>query len=266
MVLLEATTALSAPQLPEAAQKLCADTLAALQNTDAAPLAKLFSAQASSFLCQIDDAVVRTSRKKLQTQEKWTEKPLLSKQANLTKLQASDRIYAGEVSAEIEDAGKAWPLNGICVYEGGEFRWMMLAILPPAPEDEQVQALKMDVGNTVAGWRDALVDNQIEQLLNAMAPDVFCVAVVGPDYGFYVFSDPDELQMMLTSGQVPGPLVLDVVSGPEGHFTPNLAAPRYIWKFGVAEFQDVPLEAWLHLYRDADGWHVAAVCGLPPKQ
>jgi ketosteroid isomerase-like protein len=256
-----------AAQLAEAAQKLCADTLVALQATQSQPLAKLLSTQASSFLAPAGDNLIRATRKKLEQAEKWAEEPILSTQAQLKDIKVSDRMYAGDVSAKIEDQGKEYDLHGICVYEGGGFRWMMLAIVPSAATTaEEEQALKKEVEAAVDGWRVALSNGQIEQMLKAMAPDGFAVAVVGPDYGFYVFSQPAEIQMMLGGGQIPGPLVMEVTEGPEGAVASSLAAIRYKWKFSVAEFQDVPMEAWLHLYREPDGWRIAGVCGLPPVQ
>jgi len=256
-----------AADLTEAATKLCQDTVAALQQTAAAPLAQTLSTQASSFLAGTDTSFVRTNHKKLANAETWAEEPLLSGEAKLKDMEVTDRMYAGQVTAKIEDGDKEFGLDGLCVYVGGTFRWLMAVVLPPEPQDaDQLAGLKAEIGAAMEQWRQTLVQGQTDQMLSALAPDAFALAVVGPDYGFYVFSEPAEVQMMLGGGQIPGPLAVDVVKGPEGWATPLLASARYEWKFGVADFQQIPMEVWMHLYKGEDGWRVAALCGLPPMQ
>lgn len=261
------TATARAANLTEEATRLCQDTIAALQQTAAAPLAQLLSTQASSFLAGTETSFVRTSHKKLAKAETWAEEPLLSGEAKLKDLEVTDRMYAGQVTAKIEDGDREFSLDGLCVYAGGTFRWLMVAVLPPEPQDgDQLASLKAEIAATMEEWRQTLMEGQVDQMLAAMAPDAFAVALVGPDYGFYVFSEPSEVQMMLAGGQIPGPLVVEVLGEPEERTTPLLASARYEWEFGVADFQQIPLEVWMHLYKGEDGWRVAGLCGLPPKQ
>ncbi|MCD6351630.1 MAG: hypothetical protein J7M26_05880 [Armatimonadetes bacterium] len=268
-VLLAGTLAAAqALDFQNAAKKLCQDTVTALQATDAKPLTQTLSAQASSFLASDGEILVRTSRKKLADQEKWAEEPLLSDEAELKDFKAVDYMYAGEVTAKIVDGDKQYDLRGLCVYEANGFRWLMLALVPPQPEDKQKLAdLRHEITQLGESWVGTLTQGDIARMLGTMAPDAFTLAMVGPDYGFYVFSDPAEVQAMLEGGDVNGAITIEMQSGPDGLFTPQLAAVEYKWNFGIADFQSVPLKVWVHLYHDKDaGWRVAAICGLPPQQ
>ena len=245
--------------------QLCKDTVAALQQTAAQPLAKLFSVQAGTFLALVDGKAVLTGRDELLGEEKWADKPLLSAEAKLGEIESSDRLYAVRVSSQITDGDRTFLLDGVAVGEGGGLKWGMLAVVPKPTDDTGGEEARKAILGIMSTWGQALAGGNPEPMLQTLSPDAMSFAVVGPDYGFYVFKDREDLKMTLDEAMAQGGLSVQFSQEPQVVVVGPVALLHGMWKLDVGG-QAVELECWAHLVKVSDAWQVVGFFALPPKQ
>jgi hypothetical protein len=253
-------------QLAEKIEKLCQQTVAALQGTSAAALAEVFSTQASSFLAAPQNHLVHVSRAQLQKQENWSDQPLFTPEAKVGEVKVSDRWYVTLVEASVEDGGRKYQLDGVAVMEGGQARWLTLAVLPAADDQPAPAAEQQEIAALLQKWQAAVVQGRVDEALGWLAPEGPVIAVVGPDANFYLFADLPSLQTALEELTTVAPPTLTVAEGPYIKAHKPVAAVRATWQFEVPGFLPQPLEVRAHLYYQGDTWLIAGLCGLPPGQ
>lgn len=248
----------------EKAEALCSDTVAALQKTDAAPLAKLLSAHAGTFLLSLGDRALLLNASALANKDKWADQPLLSEAAKLGEVKASDRLYATRVEATIEDGDKKYVLDGVAMGEGGRLKWGMAAVVPKPAEPQDEKAVSEVLG-LMNSWMEALAGGNVNPLLEALSPEAMAVAVVGPDYGFYVFNDLADLRAVAEQAMGMGGLNMLLPQEPQVTLSGPVALLKGLLTVDVAG-QTSKLECWAHLVRTEPGWRLAALFALPPEQ
>ncbi len=249
----------------EKADALCKATVAALQKTDAAPLVKLLSVQAGTFLAVVGGKAVVLNADALAEKDRWAEKPLLSKSAKLGKVEASDRLYALHVKSTISDGDRTYILDGIAIGEGGGLKWGMLAVVP-APDSEKLdEKARNEILGLLSRWGQALAGGNPQAMLDTLWPDALAFGVVGPDYGFYVFKDREDFKMMLQEAMAQGGLSVQFSQEPQLLISGPVALMHGTWKLDVGG-NAAELECWGHVARSEKGWRVVGFFALPPEQ
>lgn len=251
--------------VPEDVGKLCGDTVAALQKTDAAPLADLFSVQASSFLAAQGDQVIHLSRTSLKDKETWADQPLFGPMTFFSDIKYSERLYAGHVEAKLSDGEKDYVLDGICLNEGQRKKWLMLMVRP-AQEPQDVEMYKGQLLQWLMNWQSAFRRADLDSLVAPLAEKDVALVVVGPDYGFYVLSDPAQVKALLAQAIDMGAIELGTVAEPVIQPRPPLASATARWQVSVGGMQAGTMDAYLYLFLQDGQWRIAALCGLPPAQ
>ena len=243
-------------------QALCDATLAALQKADAPPVVDTMSGQSSSLMVVTEGGLVRTCKAKLKGQATWTAAAPLSAGAKLAEAKATPGSDATYVEATVDDGGKEYKLDGMAIIEGGKGRWLVLALVPKAPDpgsetDQKAIAAHLDT------LRQNLVKGDMDAAVKAFAPDFLSFSVSGPDYGFYAFPTPPEVRAFLVGqATAAGPLDIPPAEPPQLEFHGPVALGHGTWDITVATFPVQPTEVRWQLYREGDAWKIAAVCGL----
>ncbi len=243
-------------------QSLCDATLAALQKTEAAPLVETMSGQCSSLVVVTESGLVRTCKSKLKGQATWTDTAPLSAAAKLAEAKATPGSDATYIEMAIDAAGKPHKLDGMAVIEGGQGRWLMLALVP-VPADAGSEADQNAIATLCDTLRQDLVRGDMGAAVKGFAPDFISFSVSGPDYGFHAFPTPPETRAFL-AGQATaaGPLGIAPAQPPQLEFHGPVALGHGAWDITVATFPPQPTEVRWHFYRDGDAWRIAGVCGL----
>lgn len=251
--------------VPEDVTQLCGDTIAALQKTDAAPLRDLFSVQASSFLAAQGDQVIHLGRASLKDMQTWADQPLFGPMTFFSEIRYSERLYAGRVEAKLSDGEHDFVLDGVCLNEGQRKKWLMVMVRPDqAPEDAEIH--KGQLLRWLMNWQGAFRRADIDGLVAPLAEKDVALVVVGPDYGFYVLSDPAQVKALLAQAIYMGAIELGTVAEPIIEPRPPLASVAARWQVSVGGMQAGTMDAYLHLFQQDGQWRVAALCGLPPAQ
>ena len=250
---------------PDNVVALCNDTLAALQKTDAAPLAKLLSVQAGTFLAVVGDKAIVLNADALADKDKWADKPLLSEAAKAEDVKTSDRLYAVRVEGKIKDGDATYLLDGVAVGEGDGLKWGMLAVVPAPDTDKPDEKARDEIVGLMSAWGQALAGGNPQPMLDSLSPDAMAFAVVGPDYGFYVFKDREDLKMTLEEAMAQGGLSVQFSQEPQVVVSGPAALLHGTWKLDVGG-NAAELECWAHLERTEEGWRVIAFFALPPEQ
>ncbi len=248
--------------------KLCDATVAALQKTDAQPLAALFSAQTSSFLVAEGDQAIHFGRARLLKMEKWGDQPVFTAQAKAGEIKMVDRAYAVRVTATIADGEKNYLLDGVSTREGEGHRWLMLAVLPEKPEPSQAETEEFNskLAALFASWREGLAKGDTGPMLTTLAEEDVAVCVIGPDYGFYTFATSSEFQAALQQVSQIGGVKLTGADVMTGALRSPVAAMTGQWSLSVAMMQPAEQDLWVHFFLDKGQWKVAGLCAMPSEQ
>jgi ketosteroid isomerase-like protein len=252
-------------RVPEDVNKLCGDTVAALQKTDAAPLANLFSVQASSFLAAQGEQVIHLGRTSLKDKETWADQPLFGPMTFFSEIKYSERLYAGRIEAKVSDGEKDFLLDGVCLSEGQGKKWLMLMVRP-AQEPADAEVYKGQLLQWLMNWQGAFRRGDIDGLASPLAEKDLVLVVVGPDYGFYVLSDAAQVKALLGQAIYMGAVEISTVNEPIIEPRPPVALVAARWSITAGGMQASTLDAYIHLYLDNGQWRVAAIAGLPPAQ
>jgi hypothetical protein len=266
--MLAASVALAASKTEGYVTKLCDATVVALQKTDAAPVAALFSAQTSSFLVAQGDKVLHVGRARLLKMEKWGDKPAFTEKAKVADIKLTDRAYAVRVVANVEDGDAKYILDGVSTREGEGHKWLMLAVVPAAPEPSKAETdeFKGKLAAMFGAWQTGLAAGNGGPMLATMAPDDVAVCVVGPDYGFYTFATRGEFEAALQQVAAVGGVKITGLETLTGTLRGPVAAQWGTWSLSVAMMQPATQDLWAHLYLDHGEWRVAGLCAMPTEQ
>ncbi len=248
--------------------KLGDATVAALQKTDAAPLAALFSASTSSFLVARGDKAIHLGRARLLKMDKWSDQSEFTSKAKVSDLKMVDRAYAVKVTAKVVDGDKTYLLDGVSTREGDGHKWLMLAVMPEKPEPTQAQTDDFNgkLQAIFASWRQGLANGDTGPMLASLAPEDVAVCVIGPDGGFYAFPTATEFQAALQQVSQIGGVKLTGGDVMTGSLRSPVAAMTGQWALSVAMMQPASQDLWVHFYLDKDQWKVAGLCAMPAEQ
>lgn len=262
LALLTAAQMAGGAEPAEIARELCHQTVAALKATQSKPLAELLSQTAGVFLATAGEQVLKATKATLQKADKYADRPLLSEKAALGDVQASDRMYALQVRAKVKDGQTSLLMHGIALREMGKWRWLMVAVVPEEKEEEWSDE-ETEVMQALTGWGEALAAGDTGGVLRVMDPEGFSLSVVGPDYGFYVFSGADELETALMEATAQGRLRLAPAGQPRVHAKGKVAIVEGPTTMTVGDMIPVELDTWVHLRKTEEGWRIVGFSGLP---
>ncbi len=237
---------------------LCDGTVAALQNTPAAPLAALFSPEASSLLIAQGDKALHLSRPRLLKMERWSDRPLFTAEAEpQPMLSVPGRGSVRHLITIVSDGEKSYWLDGMTEPQGGALKWLMLAIVPET---------RVASGKELDGLREALAPlflaweaGDTAAVTRALAPDDVAVCMLGPDQHLQVFGTPSEVETALKGVRDLGGARISEVDLTEGVLSPAVATVTVGCKVGVGTMKPESETLLIHLYRDDGRWKVSGL-------
>jgi hypothetical protein len=240
------------------AWKLCDGTMAALQGTDAAPLAAQFSPQASSLLIAQGDAALHLSGPRLLKMDKWADEPLFTAEAKPKPMMSVDADEGiAHLIAIVKDGEKNYWLDGMTVRKGDERKWLMLAILPKTKvsSDEELDGFKATLAPFFKAWQAC----DTASVLGVLAHDDVAVRMLGAAGRLQVFVTPSEVEAALKGVKEAGGVIFSGAELTEGVLSASVATVTMACKTAVGTMKPESETLLIHLYLDDGHWKIAGL-------